>query len=512
MKKFSIILFLLFTFLESSAAKPDSLSVYDRTFANKSAIENGFFSLVYTNPAMKYAMHSYTLNEIHAGWEYNKEDKASIAQNGNGRSRGFIDVNAFIQKGKSSLWGDARYMNGKRHGRKFSETSDFLVVYPYVMGDTVGGNVKAEQYYFAGGYSYRAGVMTYGVEGSYCANIEYRNADPRPKNLTGDLNISLGISGKFNSIYTLGAAVHFRKYKQSNDLQFYNETGVPNIYHFTGLGSDYYRFRGAKGNSFYKGHSFGGSLNLLPAKARAKGFEATVRYDNFSLEKVIASLNELPMASVNEQNVKGEFAWRSSSSDIHKWGVKAAAMYTKRVGSENIFGEPSGNIFPQISSEEKYLNRIAAGAISGAYEYSINPDVRVSLLPEINYCDVKTKYVIPGREMDITRIGGSLDFKIIAKCKKWLIQGEIGGLYNASTNHKLHLGAENTQEQVLLNRPVHSNFAALSSDLSGFHAAVRTDFSWHTRYAVFIEVKYDYKHDTRPSTGNYVTGCLGFAF
>ena len=512
MKKLSIILSLILTYLSLSAAKTDSLTIYDRTFANKSAIEDRFFSLVYTNPAMKFAQHAYTLNEIHAGWEYLKEDEASVAQIGTGRSRGLINIDAFIQKGKSSLWGVARYLNGKKHGRKWSETSDYMTVYPYVMGDTIGGDTKAEQYYFSGGYSYRAGGMTYGVEGSYCANIEYRNADPRPKNLTGDLNITLGISGKISKIYTLGAAVHFRKYKQSNDLQFYNEIGIPNIYHFTGLGTDYYRFRGAKGNSFYKGHSFGGSLNLLPQKARAEGLAATVRYDNFSFEKVIASLNELPMASVNEHNVKGELAWRSDSENTHKWGLKTAVLYTKRIGSENIFGEPSGNIFPQISSEEKYLNRISAGAISGIYEYNFNPDLRISLKPEINYTDIKTRYAIPEKEMNVTRIGGDLNFKVIARLKMWLIQGEIGALYNAATNHSLLLGPENTQDKVLLNKQINSNFASLSSDLTGFHVTLRTDFSWKSKYALFLMVRYDYKHETRPSTGNYTTGCVGFTF
>lgn len=512
MKKFTIILSLILTCQSINAAKTDSLTVYDRVFANKSVIEDEFFSLVYTNPAMKYAKHAYTLNEILAGWEYQKEDRASVAQIGTGRSRGLINVDAFIQKGKSSLWGVARYLNGKQHGRTWSETSDYLVVYPYVMGDTVGGDTKAEQYYFAGGYSYRAGIMTYGAEGSYCANIEYRNADPRPKNLTGDLNVTLGLSGKISNIYTLGAAVHLRKYKQSNDLKFYNEIGVPNIYHFTGLGTDYYRFRGAKGNSFYKGHSFGGSMNLLPQKARAEGLAATLRYDNFSFEKVITSLNELPMASVNEHNVKGEIAWRSSCKEIHKWGAKAALLYTKRVGSENIFGEPSGNIFPLISSEEKYMNRIAAGAISGVYEYSINPYVRISLIPEINYTDIKTKYAFPENKMDITRIGGDLDFRIIAKCRKWLFQGEIGAFYNVSTNHSLLLDVKNTQNKVLPDLSVLSNFASLSSDLAGMHVSLRSDFLWKSKYMVFLLMRYEYRHDTRPSTGNYVTGCLGFTF
>lgn len=33
------------------------------------------------------------------------------------------------------------------------------------MGDTVGGDLKSEQYYFSGGYAYRKGSYTIGAEG-----------------------------------------------------------------------------------------------------------------------------------------------------------------------------------------------------------------------------------------------------------------------------------------------------------------------------------------------------------
>lgn len=117
---------------------------------------------------------------------------------------GFVDVRSFIRKGNSSLWGEARYKNGKKTGRRWNETSDYLLLYPYVMGDTVGGDLKSEQYYFSGGYAYRKGSYTIGAEGSYGADIEYRNADPRPKNLTGDLYFTIGMSWKTGNHYALG--------------------------------------------------------------------------------------------------------------------------------------------------------------------------------------------------------------------------------------------------------------------------------------------------------------------
>lgn len=105
---------------------------------------------------------------------------------------------------------------------------------PMLWADTVGGNLKSEQYYFAGGYARQTGRFTFGVDASYCANIEYRNADPRPKNLTGDLNESCCVVTKLGASYVAGVSLRARKYKQTNELVFYNELGVPNILHLTG--------------------------------------------------------------------------------------------------------------------------------------------------------------------------------------------------------------------------------------------------------------------------------------
>lgn len=490
----------------------DSLSVYRRMQANATAAEDGFFSLVYSNPAMKYVWHPSTLNELRVGGEYLHEELPSLIGEGDGQYMGIVDVRSFIRKGKSSLWGEARYRNGKKTGRCWNETSDYLLLYPYVMGDTVGGDLKSEHYYFSGGYAYRKRCYTIGVEASYEANIEYRNADPRPKNLTGDLHFTLGMSWQTGNRYTLGYSLRARKYKQTNDLQFYNELGVPNIYHFTGLGTDYYRFRGAKGSSFYKGRSFGGSVNLLPLRAGEGGFTASLLYDYFSFDKIISSLNELPLASVGEYSLKGEAAWRSSKGKRYRWGVKLQASLTERTGTENIFGDASGNIYPQIAADKMYTNRITDGTLSAFYEYAPGAGFRCSLLPSVGYMGVNTRYVYPRREMDIYHLNSGLTLKMMFPCGRWLLRGELGGRYVASVHPELQLPVAETDEAEKLNRPVYSNYNCLAANQAGFHAALRGDYSWHKAYALFLELRYDYRHDTRPSDANNIVASVGVAF
>lgn len=503
---------LFFSFLGLHAADADSLSLYGRMRSNGTMAESGFFSLVYDNPAMKYVWHPSTLNELRAGGEYIHEEQPSLAEEGDGRYMGFVDVRSFIRKGNSSLWGEARYKNGKKTGRRWNETSDYLLLYPYVMGDTVGGDLKSEQYYFSGGYAYRKGSYTIGAEGSYGADIEYRNADPRPKNLTGDLYFTIGMSWKTGNHYALGYSLHARKYKQTNDLQFYNELGVPNIYHFTGLGTDYYRFRGAKGKSFYKGRSFGGSVNLSPFDAGEGGFAVSLLYDHFSFDKIISSLNELPMASVGEHDLRGEIAWRSSKDRFSRWGMKLEAAFTKRTGTENLFGDASGNIYPQIAEDEMYMNRISRGVLSGFYEYTYRSGTVFSIIPSIGYTDMNTRYVYPRREMEIHRLHSQLMLKAMFPCGHWLLRGELGGRYVASLTPELQLPAVETEEAKKLNQPVYGNYGYLAANQAGFQVAMRGDYSRHKAYGLFLELRYVYGHDTRPSATNSLTASVGVAF
>lgn len=506
-----VIIITLFSASCLSIYAADSISVRHRIQANQSSAEKDFFSLVYVNPAMKFRQHAYTLNELRAGGEYRHEQQPFVIQEGDGRQMGVVDVNSFIRKGQSSLWGEARYMNGKKMGRNWNETSDYALLYPYVMGDTIGGDLKSEQYYFAGGYARQTGRFTFGAKASYCANIEYRNADPRPKNLTGDLNVTIGGAMKLGTAYTAGISLHARKYKQTNELAFYNELGVPNIYHLTGLGTDYYRFRGSRGNTFYKGKAFGGSVNLLPFETGVTGFTASASYDYFTFGKIISSLNELPMADVGEHTVKAEIGWRSLSV-INQWGVKGEVSFVSRAGTENLFGDATNNTYPLIASEKMYYNDVTQVGVSGFYEHIGAGDMRYSILPAVKYRGIRTRYVYSERHMDINHLIGEILLRASRPCGKFLLQGEIGALYTASVSPSLQLSGSGIKESEKLYEPVYSNYRYLSEDNALLRMAVRGDYSPRAGYSLFIAVHYEHGWQSGKRASDYVAASVGVAF
>lgn len=510
MKQYWTILLASFFFGGTGALQAQSQSVIERRMANSSAAENEVFSLAFNNPAMKSLWHSETLTELQVGGEYKKEDLPSVIQEGKGLRMGNVDVSSYIRNKKNTLWGRAYYKNGKKLDRLWNETSDYEMLYPYVMGDTLGGSLKSEQYFFSGGYAYNNSKYLVGVEGSYRASIEYRNADPRPKNLTGDLRIHFGAARYLGKNYVLGVSLSAQKYKQTNDLAFYNEMGVPNIFHFTGLGTDYYRFRGAKGESFYKGHAFGGSLELLPATGA--GASAAIRYNNFQFDKVISSLNELPMAGVKEDQLSGELAWKEQRDAAFTWGVQGTFDYTRRVGSENIFGAATGNIFPQIGSQKRFMNKIYAGEISSVLEYTSSGKWRFALLPEIGYTQLHTTYLHPSREMKVGFFHESLNLRASRMFKQWLIGGELGYFNKFSSTSSLDIAGGQKAGEERLNEPIVSNYSALKARLNGINARIRSDYSWNGKQSVYLSVNYQYSKDQRHSQSQYIGASLGLAF
>lgn len=485
-------------------------TVLERSLVNSSAVENEVFSLVYDNPAMKFQWHAATLTELYVGGEYQKEDLPTLVQEGDGLRFGTVNVSSYICNKKNRLWGQAYYKNGERLGRCWNETSDYKLLYPYVMGDTIGGNLKSEQYFFAGGYARNIGKYLIGIEGSYKAMIEYRNADPRPKNLTGDLNARLGAARYLGKKFLLGMGVYARKYKQTNDLVFYDELGVPNIFHFTGLGTDYYRFRGAKGESFYKGHAFGGSIDLLPATNA--GVSAAIHYDNFQFDKVISTLNELPMASVKEDYMRGEIAWKKQKIDGWQWGTKGIIGYTRRVGTENLFGASTGNIYPLVSSQKKYMNEIYKGEISGVLEYTSVKGLRAAFLPQLGYIDIHTSYNAPYRKMQVGMIQPGFRFRMAYPYHKWLFSGETGVEFRCNVSSSLDIAQGVREGEEYLNHPTLSNYEALKVNKTGGHIQLRANYSWNKKYGLYLAAQYHYQKDRRSSESQYVNGQIGFMF
>lgn len=440
MKKQYIMMAAMLATLGNARAQDVRLADY---IQEHTALRSDINGAAFQNPAMQAFRFKSSLNILNVGYDYRHATTPMRLEQGDGHSRAFGNVDAYLHKGKATLWGNAYYVNGGTRNTRYSETTDFEFLYPYLMADTVGGKNNQEFYHFMGGFAYPLGKKwTIGAEGEYTAKMEYRTRDPRPKNLTGELRAKVGVSYLLSGSHSLGFALSARKYKQTNELKLYNEVSVPTIYHLIGLGNDYYRFRGVNTSTYYKGYGIGGMLTY--SRIDQKGWFAQLEYAYTNVDKIISSLNELPMANLESNLYHGTVGYLMRD-DHQDYGANIDAAIYRKQGTENIFGTAQDNIYPQIASATLYAasqNRIGVEAFyqkMGLRQSSWGGKYKLA------YLGYSEKYEEPYRRLRYSAISTSLSLEGKLRIGKCLLMGTVHGGYDWDVS-----GKEKEQEREFL--------------------------------------------------------------
>lgn len=362
--------------------------------------------LSFGNPAVNQWRLPDSYSEITAGFRSERLDRPVDPAAGSGEEYLLFEAATYIKYKTSTLWGSAAYHNGKQRDLRWNETSDLDLVYPYVLADSVGGDINLERYRFSGGYADRKGRWGWGATLGYEAGLYYRNVDPRPRNVTGKLDIAAGVTYSAGRGYVAGLSLDFRKYKQTCDIDFKNQTGVEKVYHATGLGTHYNRFAGTGLSTYYNGVAFGLGITLYPSYG--SGIFAAARMNRFTFDNILSDLNKLPMASVSHSSLSAEAGYKHPGA-THGWGVSGRFDISRRVGTENIFGDPASSIYPQTGQLDMYYHNFYSMTLRGLWQWQPKPGMLVWVMPEAAYIHDNATYLQPGRQMRIntTRAGAT---------------------------------------------------------------------------------------------------------
>ena len=182
---------------------------------------------------------------------------------------------------------------GRTRNVCWNSTSDYELLRPYVLADSVGGDLQHEQYRFYGGYARVDGRFNYGLTASYRAQHEYRQVDPRARatsRLTFLPDLSLGYLWGH---YAVGLAGGLRIYKQQQSVAFYDQNGAnTSELHFTGLGTFYQRYSGTTYTSVqYRGTGWHASLTLVPRER--DGWYALADYERLVVDRNLTGVNNV---------------------------------------------------------------------------------------------------------------------------------------------------------------------------------------------------------------------------
>ncbi len=337
------------------------------------------------NPSLMSWKESTSLSGVRVGYEKEHQSAPVVTEEGRGGYDWLFDAHAYIHSGSSTVWGEAGYSNGVLSAPLWNESGEYQRIQPYLIADSIGGDLRRERYNFAGGYARRGSRVSWGVEGGYEAVLSYRQKDPRPENISGDLNLKAGIAVSTFSDYLCAASAVFERYRLSTDISFVSEMGASKLYHLTGLGTRYTRFDGTGSQVYNDSYRFGGTLNILPSSG--PGFLINSGLDRTTTRHVIADLNRLPLASLSGTSGYVEAGYKCVASIPEagyscSWGVWGGWNASRIHGTENIFGDAATGSYPVIGDLELYADNRYGGSVSGyvglasrRWEWHLHPSV-----------------------------------------------------------------------------------------------------------------------------------------
>ena len=437
---------------------------------------------MYSSPALRPFYRNYNYALLAANLEKLDKD-LYLRQEGSGYNSLKINSESFTRNITGiSLWGKAYYNNEKIKQVNFNETLDYHYVYPYVMSDTVGGDLNAETYYFGGGLSKKIGRLRYAFQGSFKGVQSFRNRDPRPKNISSDVNISLSVAKELPKDKALSFDLNLQKYNQNNSLDFVNQLGFPLVYHDAGLGVYNEILAGTRMLAYYKGFRLGTQLNFVPTNLN--GFSAQLGYHRFRLSKGLSSIED-DVSEINEDNIHLALAYHLQLQK-QSFIVKLKGSFIKRDGIEATFANLGGTSLYKVTEETRYINEkinLQLNAIYGNTTNKLNWFVGL----DGTFANYNENYILPDRFIDYQSLNVGAFVSALRPVGKSVLNLEL------KANYLKILNSDYSWDNIKTNRGIYAmldnNYKYLSSDLFLISAAARVDLPITNKINLFLKAK-----------------------
>ncbi|WP_321331235.1 DUF6850 family outer membrane beta-barrel protein [uncultured Bacteroides sp.] len=501
---FSLLCIVLLPFVRAA----DTLAIERKIIYTQSPVEH-FRNQVWANPSLRYYLQDFSFSSMALNVTLNNRGKAALAEEGDEKKVFGVQAESFVRlSDQVRVFGKAGYSDEHTKNVLWNETSDFSVIYPYVTADSIGGSMDGEEYSFMGGYARVLGLWTIGASLDYRAAIYYRQKDPRPKNVISDLHAVIGVSRALADAYHLGVALHVRKYDQESKITFLSDLGSTSVYHMLGMAMNYVRFAGNQFNSNYKGKGIGLSIDLIPQKKN--GLSTSVRADHFQLIEQLSNINYAPIVEVDENSAALELAWlRSKNKFIY--GTKLVALGKFRTGTENIFGDPTGNVYPIISSLKQYTNDLMEATLSGIMASNAERSkLGWSVLPFVGVCWEKSEYKKPQRYMEWTTLKAGMQLNTTLRTRHAMLTTEVTADYHANLKAEKLLTGLNSQSAVGQN--LLNSYAYQSVDFVHVLLSCRYDYLLAGNKTAFTTITWGHGAYKEYGATNQWMASVGFTF
>ncbi len=475
--------FLLILFLCIGSAKvlaQDSLGLFPK-ISNQYNEERIQMKNYYYNPASMSDYSDFSMSEFSVNYHSDKQ-KTYLRQLGSGDNGISLKTNSYKRlKSSSVVWGDASYSNLTRKNLRYNENLDFDRIAPYVTLDSVGGDIKLENYHFSGGFAKEINRFSFGLSGSYDAQMAYRSRDPRLRDTTSDMLLSAGISYKVYRDYQVGIFGEFNKYTQNSAVNFVNEVSYPIVYQSIGFGYTNYFFNNSFKNQYEEfGYKMGGQISSKNGK-------------DFYIIGTVSNSNNIK--SIQPKN--GNRYYDTSDLESKVSQIEAAKFFTLknnriglilnyhsniRTGEEYGYSNNSDNT-ELIFKRKAYKKEQYTTSIKGLYQLS-QEQYTLTAMPFIYYQEVTDRRIYPfsGQKYDSYTFGLDLDLKLEINKDQVLTFRP----YYAFRNVNKAINALDTNVSSGKLEWIYDDFEILTSDITTVGALLRYDLKIQKLPSFFV--------------------------
>lgn len=428
--------------------------------------------------------HAFT--ELKGQLDWRHEDEAFDPAQGNEALGGMFRVESYLRLDpRSAVFAGADYTNGTLRNVRWNSTSDYRLLYPYILADSIGGDLKQEQYHFYGGYTRMDGRFNYGITAGYRASQAYRQVDPRPRNITAELSADLS-AGYRSGTYVLGVAGGIRTYKQQQSVDFYDPNGAnTSELHFTGLGTFYRRYSGTSfTDTQYRGTGYHAALTLVPHDGA--GWYALADYDHWTVDRNLDGLNTATLTTLTVHTLTGGLACKHPGQHVD-WAVKATGAYSVRQGTEHVMGSGDVNDNQPLAGQQLYKSREADARVEGLVEWK-RPAGRWSLRPSTDFRWTNEEYVYPRRRLEMAEVNAGAAVGFTRLQKAWLLDASVGGWHAVNLTGTFDIPLDDTDLRIY--RYLETSYRRRTDSRTMVEARVRVQRRLSLTTALFLSACY----------------------
>lgn len=450
--------------------------------------ERLFKSNINVNPANNTEARKHSITTFSLFSETHDTPNA-LKQKGKGKNLWGAEARTFqVLDSKTVVWGNASYVQGKNKQMLWNENADYDLIYPYVAADSVGGDMKFENYSFSGGYSKKVNTFTLGITGSYKASLSYRDVDPRPKNTTANFSLALGANKMIMGKFKAGAYLEAEKYTQKHYLSFVSNQGFPMIYNMSGLGNYNELLSGKLRQSYYEGWSYGGGLQIFEAENR--NWYLNIGLKKLNMDKLLTEYTDLNASKIDEQRLNFSLGKFFDTGKV-SWGISAEGNSISRKGTENLFLNENSRNYIQIGTVEQYSHKMNTILLKGLLQTETN-EVRSSLLPFLGWAKEKEIYNSPRSAVEFNKMIYGIDYQWL---KTFSTHLALSVSLGASAVHVYDKNAVfNNSGKPSINQMLQENYAFMTSDVWQAKMDINFHFSFPVIKNAFVGGKMMYSN------------------